>query len=277
MTPFVQIPIHLVCRFSELTKTEIVVVSYLYASRNRKTGQCNPSRATIGRAVGIDRSHISKALAELDHKGWVIEMPDGNFCLCEEPEKRAKSARAKSAPPVRNPPQDEAKSASKAGEIRPHTYKDSSEQMKNRLLTEGDAPANEFDVTPVALYLEFYPEANPNIWQMECITDRVSDLERWHRALTVWKTNNWVGRNIANILDYYDKHTERDEKYGKPSTDYRQDREQQAINDRNFFDRLRAEIDLTDRQLQETDASGGSGQFRTLGPKPDDGRESLPC
>lgn len=64
---------------------------------------------------------------------------------------------------------------------------------------------------------------------------------------------------------------------GKPTTDHRQAREQRAIDDRNFFDKLRAEVNGADRQLQETDASDRGGQLRMLGPKPDDPGESLPC
>jgi hypothetical protein len=83
MSEFAQIPTHLICRFGELTKTEIVVVSFLYACRNKQTGLCNPSRGAIGRATGISKSHVSPAVRNLDDKGWILEHPDGSFSLLE--------------------------------------------------------------------------------------------------------------------------------------------------------------------------------------------------
>ncbi len=69
MSLFGQIPTHLVCRFSELTKTEIMVLCYLYAKRNLETLQCNPSKASVGRAIGIARPHVSRAIAGLVKHG----------------------------------------------------------------------------------------------------------------------------------------------------------------------------------------------------------------
>jgi DNA-binding MarR family transcriptional regulator len=92
MTPYAQIPSSLICRFGELTKTEIVVICYLYTTRNRKSGQCNPSRSAIARAVNIDRAHVSPAVKNLERKGWLIEQEDGNFHLINEPAVVTKSA-----------------------------------------------------------------------------------------------------------------------------------------------------------------------------------------
>ena len=86
MTSYAQIPTDLICRFGELTKTEIVVVSYLYAARNRKSGQCNPSRASIARAVNIARSHVSPAIKGLEDKGWIIEESGVGFMLLSHPQ-----------------------------------------------------------------------------------------------------------------------------------------------------------------------------------------------
>lgn len=80
MSKFGQIPTKLICRFHELTKTEIIVLSYLYASRN-KTGLCNPSRGAVARVVGIAKPHVSVAVKGLEDKGWVFEEPNGNFIL----------------------------------------------------------------------------------------------------------------------------------------------------------------------------------------------------
>lgn len=81
MSNFGAIPTEVICRFSEMTKTEIIVLSYLYAARNSKTGQCNPSRGEIARKVGVAKSHISPAVKSLEDKEWIFEHSDGNFQL----------------------------------------------------------------------------------------------------------------------------------------------------------------------------------------------------
>ena len=72
MTSFAQIPTNLICRFGELTKTEIIVLGYLYAKRNTKTGQCNPSKAAIGSQgsvrIGYGESAFYGGVLELFRK-----------------------------------------------------------------------------------------------------------------------------------------------------------------------------------------------------------------
>ncbi len=70
-----------IARFGELTKREIQVICVLFLSRNGSNNRCNPKRKTIGQAAGLDRSAVSRAVAGLESKGWVVEMPDGEFHL----------------------------------------------------------------------------------------------------------------------------------------------------------------------------------------------------
>ncbi len=85
---FGQIPFNLICRFGELTKTEITLVSYLYACRNNGSLQCNPSRKSISQDTGINKTHISPALKSLEDKEWLLEDEKGFFTLFENPTKK---------------------------------------------------------------------------------------------------------------------------------------------------------------------------------------------
>jgi DNA-binding MarR family transcriptional regulator len=81
MTKFAQIPTEAVCRFGELSKTEIRVISFLYAAKNIKTGQCNPGRKAISEMTGLPKSHVSASIKLLEEKGWLIEDEKGHFTL----------------------------------------------------------------------------------------------------------------------------------------------------------------------------------------------------
>lgn len=70
-----------IARFGELTQREIRIVCALYLCRNGKNDRCFPSRRTIGTLTGLPRSHLSTGIAGLERKGWVCEMPDGEFFL----------------------------------------------------------------------------------------------------------------------------------------------------------------------------------------------------
>lgn len=85
---FGQIPFNLICRFDELSKTEIRVISYLYACRNTETLQCNPSRKLITTDTGINKTHLSPAIKSLEDKQWIIEDEKGHFILNENPIKK---------------------------------------------------------------------------------------------------------------------------------------------------------------------------------------------
>lgn len=87
---FGQIPFEIICRFGELDKTEIRLLSYLYACRNEQTKQCNPSRKKIVADTGIAKTHLSNAIAKLEKDGWLLEDENGFFTLNENPPKREK-------------------------------------------------------------------------------------------------------------------------------------------------------------------------------------------
>jgi biotin operon repressor len=140
MTAYAQIPTNLICRFGELTKTEIVVISYLYAARNRKSGQCNPSRSAIARAVKIGRSHVSPAVKGLQDKGWIIEDEHDNFLLLSEPRNVpesgqvdvTESGQGTESGHVLNPQQECPESVTGVSRIGNTVNKDSFEQKKEQ-------------------------------------------------------------------------------------------------------------------------------------------------
>lgn len=72
-----------IIRFGELTKREIQVLTVLFLCRNGSNNRCNPRRKTIAQLGGLSPPHITVALAGLESKGWVVEMPDGDFHLFE--------------------------------------------------------------------------------------------------------------------------------------------------------------------------------------------------
>jgi len=113
------------------------------------------------------------------------------------------------------------------------------------------------------------------------VSDKVSDLGLWRDL--VQNKSAFADKPLEErkkvcnwILDEYDARVEK-KNNARPIQNFREQREQEAIASRNILDDIRAELDGANGQLQETDASRGSGFVRALGPKPDDGRESLPC
>jgi hypothetical protein len=78
---FGKISFELACRFGELTANESRVLVYLYCCRNEETGQCNPSRKTISNDAKIEKGNLSKAVAGLEEKGWILEDENGHFRL----------------------------------------------------------------------------------------------------------------------------------------------------------------------------------------------------
>lgn len=60
-------------RFAELGKPEIIIFLVLLLYRNDKTGQCNPSRRTIGEVARMKSSQVSRAIGGLIAKGWIFE------------------------------------------------------------------------------------------------------------------------------------------------------------------------------------------------------------
>lgn len=78
---FAQLPAEVIYRLHELTKTEIIVLEFLYLSRNKRTTRCDPSRGNIAKAIGIERAHVYRACETLERKGWIEMEKDGNFIL----------------------------------------------------------------------------------------------------------------------------------------------------------------------------------------------------
>lgn len=113
---FGQIPINLICRFGELTKTEIIVLTYLYASRNQHTKQCNPSRKAISADTGIHKSHLSPAVKSLEEKGWLVESEVGDFQLLTPTEKVTESVTPQVTETVTIEPQEVTKSVTEVTE-----------------------------------------------------------------------------------------------------------------------------------------------------------------
>ncbi len=260
-------------RFSELTKTEMIVVCFLYAKRNRKTGQCNPTRSTIAREVGIDRSHVSKAIAELDHKGWVFEMADGNFSLCEEPDFVAKSARAKSAHPVRNPPQSEAKSATEPCEIRLDAYKDSSEQRKEQINEQRENAlalvADEMAINEVEKAFDIRLDLQTRKLVVQAVPPNLIDR---FPAFISGRAVGWANKSPTEKLakiGYALTDFQKENKNGTNQPTFREQRQSNAIAERNVIDAARERI--AQRKLSGFDAGDSGGKLRSLVAKPDDG------
>lgn len=78
---FAVTPFEVICRFVELSKTEIIILSYYYGRRNKRTGQCNPRLSQTSKDLGIDKSHVSVARRGLASKGWIVIENDGNILL----------------------------------------------------------------------------------------------------------------------------------------------------------------------------------------------------
>ena len=54
-----------------LTSHEIAVYNYLLRCEDRRTYQCHPSYATIGKAVGMSRNTVRKYVQELEERGLI--------------------------------------------------------------------------------------------------------------------------------------------------------------------------------------------------------------
>lgn len=81
MSKFAMIPEYLIDRMSELSKREYVILSILYLHRNKRTGQCNPSKKLIAARSKIGLNHVYATLKSLAEKGWIQEEMDGRFHL----------------------------------------------------------------------------------------------------------------------------------------------------------------------------------------------------
>ena len=55
-----------------LTSHEIAVHNYLLRCEDRRTYQCHPSYATIGKAVGMSNNTVRKYVQELEERGLIV-------------------------------------------------------------------------------------------------------------------------------------------------------------------------------------------------------------
>ena len=67
-----------------LSHGAIAVYGYLLRIEDRRTYQCHPSYATIGKAVGMSRNTVRKYVQELEERGLI--QPDfyDNWALTDE-------------------------------------------------------------------------------------------------------------------------------------------------------------------------------------------------
>ena len=72
-----------------LSHSAIAVYGYLLRIEDRRTYQCHPSYATIGKAVGMSRNTVRKYVQELEERGLI--QPDfyDNWALTDEGHKTA--------------------------------------------------------------------------------------------------------------------------------------------------------------------------------------------
>lgn len=225
MSNFAQVPTRLICRFHELTKTEIVVWCFLFASRNRQTGVCNPSRGAVSRATGIAKPHVSTAVKTLDDKGWIFEEPNGNFILHDDPLEVTKSVTPKVTKSVteglRNPSQGVTKSVTKGYEIRNSHIKDSEQrnEQRNEHKEEGAEaapgpesfgprkflPPTKHD-HPAIKAIRDITKRNPNkaIWDdlIDLLGDD-PDIPRLVQCHKAWVTKGFKEINLAWVTEWY--------------------------------------------------------------------------
>mgnify|MGYP005935726379 CR=1 FL=1 len=55
-----------------LSSHEIAVYNYLLRCEDRRTYQCHPSYATIGKAVGMSNNTVRKYVQELEERGLIV-------------------------------------------------------------------------------------------------------------------------------------------------------------------------------------------------------------
>lgn len=85
---FGQIPFWAICRFSERTKIEIIVFSFLCAKRFRNTQEADCPRGEIIEKTGLDKSQVSSAIKKLTRINWLESKSKTKWFIPEiEPEK----------------------------------------------------------------------------------------------------------------------------------------------------------------------------------------------
>lgn len=224
MTKFGVIPTHLICRFGELTKTEIIVISYLYAARNGQSGLCNPKQKAIAISTRINKSHVSLAIKNLENKGWLLQDSEGSFLLNSELPEVTKSATTELPNPqpkvtsfaTKGLPNSQlvvtesvtqvAESVTKSYEIGNLLNKEMNKQVTNNEQTseqreESIAPDHEM----VRIYRDVFPENFLSVYLQDLVMARIENAQVWRAALDFWAGNSYRPGSVARICDYYDE------------------------------------------------------------------------
>ena len=55
----------------------------------------------------------------------------------------------------------------------------------------------------VAAYKKMFPQARPNLYQLDLIEGTITDLKAWQRTLEFWASNDYRPQSIGRMLDYY--------------------------------------------------------------------------
>ena len=71
-----------VAKDRDLAPAAKILYAVLRGIRNDKTGQCNPSRATIAEMSGLHIKSVGRALGQL--KGQYLQIIDGNYAFDRE-------------------------------------------------------------------------------------------------------------------------------------------------------------------------------------------------
>jgi DNA replication protein DnaD len=208
MSKFGAIPTEVICHFHELAKTEIIVLSALFACRNHTSGRCNPSYSQLEEMVGVAKPHIGRAIRSLRKSGWLSRSKDGHYSLPTGDQIRhGKGDQNGHSRSDQNDAQGVTKSVSKGDQNEHlHIYGLNNERTtkEQRIERERPAPATD-DNRMVSIYQEFFPRNPLSIGQQEMIVARVSDEKRWREALTFWHGNDYRAQSIFKICGYYDE------------------------------------------------------------------------
>lgn len=60
-------------------------------------------------------------------------------------------------------------------------------------------------MSPLELYRQFFPHAEPSCYQQDLIDGSISDIDRWHDTLHFWAGNDYRPQSILKMIEYYEK------------------------------------------------------------------------
>lgn len=215
MSNYGKIPTAIICRFGELTKTEIIVLSFLYASRNETTGQCNPSRSRISEATKIAKTHLSTALKVLGLRGYVTETRDGHFALHDEPQEVTESVTQEEPEKLPNREQIVRESVTKVTNPVTESYGIGNSYIKdkNNEGTEKEQRKEQGAPEPLDEFLSTFPDVRLTSGQIGLIESGVGlsapERSAWTATLHLYlgnrnaATNKYNPGNVGTVLKIY--------------------------------------------------------------------------